>query len=282
MKIGIIGSNGFIGSNVYNNLKKNSFYKVIKFSSYKKLKKDWIKKVSDEIKIFKPNIIINCAAYQDLTENKKSIKYHLNSNLFSNIFFLNQATNYSSFKGYINFGTKWEFDKKGNFQPLNFYAATKHACDNYLQYFSQKKNIVTISLKIFDTYGKNDKRKKFLNSLIKSYKNNKSLNVTHGNQYLDFVHIDDLTNLVFKICEDIKKKKLEGFNFFTVSSKQPIKLKFLVKKLQSSLKKNLKVKIGAKKYRVNESMQYVKKIKNYPGWKTKINFFPEIIKIFDN
>ena len=134
MKIGIIGSNGFIGSNVYNNLKKNSFYKVIKFSSYKKLKKDWIKKVSDEIKIFKPNIIINCAAYQDLNENKKSIKYHLNSNLFSNIFFLNQATNYSSFKGYINFGTKWEFDKKGNFQPLNFYAATKHACDNYLQY----------------------------------------------------------------------------------------------------------------------------------------------------
>ena len=282
MKIGIIGSNGFIGSNVYNSLKKNSFYKVIKFSSYKKLKKNWIKKVSEEIKIFKPNIIINCAAYQDLTENKKSIKYHLNSNLFSNIFFLNQATNYSSFKGYINFGTKWEFDKKGNFQPLNFYAATKHACDNYLQYFSQKKNIVTISLKIFDTYGKNDKRKKFLNSLIKSYKNNKSLNVTQGNQYLDFVHIDDLTNLVFKICEDIKKKRLEGFNFFTVSSKQPIKLKFLVKKLQSSLKKNLKVKIGAKKYRVNESMQYVEKIKNYPGWKTKIKFLPEIIEIFDN
>ena len=49
-----------------------------------------------------------------------------------------------------------------------------------------------------------------------------------------------------------------------------------------SREKNLKVKIGAKKYRVNESMQYVKKIKNYPGWKTKINFFPEIIKIFDN
>ena len=36
---------------------------------------------------FLNQIIINCAAYQDLTENKKSIKYHLNSNLFSNIFF---------------------------------------------------------------------------------------------------------------------------------------------------------------------------------------------------
>ena len=151
-----------------------------------------------------------------------------------------------------------------------------------MQYFSQKKNIVTISLKIFDTYGKNDKRKKFLNSLIKNYKNNKSLNVTDGNQYLDYVHIDDLTDLIAKICEDIQKKKLIGFNFFTVSSKKPVKLKFLVKKLKNSLKKNLKVKIGAKKYRINESMQYIKKIKNYPGWKTKINFFPEIIKIFDN
>ena len=159
MKIGIIGSNGFIGSNVYNNLKKNSFYKVIKFSSYKKLKKHWIKKVSDEIKIFKPNIIINCAAYQDLTENKKSIKYHLISNLFSNIFFLNQATNYSSLKDILILVQNGSLTKR-NFQPLNFYAATKHACDNYLQYFSQK-NIVTISLKIFDTYGKNDKRKNF-------------------------------------------------------------------------------------------------------------------------
>ena len=38
MKIGIIGSNGFIGSNLYNYFLKKKI-KIIKFSSFKKIKK---------------------------------------------------------------------------------------------------------------------------------------------------------------------------------------------------------------------------------------------------
>ena len=115
--------------------------------------------VSKEIKNFKPEIIINCAASQVLSDDKKSITKLLNSNLYSNILFLNEATNYKSFKGYITFGTKWEFDQNRKFQPLNFYAATKHSND-FLKYFSLKNKIATVSLKIFDTYGEKDNRKK--------------------------------------------------------------------------------------------------------------------------
>ena len=55
----------------------------------------------------------------------------------NNIYFLNKATQNKNFKGYITFGTKWEFDKNRNFDPLNFYAATKHANDVFLKYFSK-------------------------------------------------------------------------------------------------------------------------------------------------
>ncbi len=281
MKIGIIGSNGFIGKNIKYYLSKKKGYKVFCFSSYNKLKNSWSKKILKEINSNKPDLIINCSASQLLTEDKKSINNLLNSNIYSNILFLNEAINNKNFKGYITFGTKFEFDAKRNYKPLNFYAATKHANDLFLKYYSLKKKITTVSLKLFDTYGSNDERKKILNLLLQSYRKNKFLATTAGNQYLDYVHIDEICELINKITIDIKKNKLRGFNMFTVSSNKPIKLKTLISKLKIILDKELKVKVGALKYRETEPMTPVKKTINYPGWKSKYNLMKEIKKLFD-
>jgi len=281
MKIGIIGSNGFIGSNLKNYFNSQKKNKIFYFSSYNKFKKKWIEKVCREIKKNKPNLIINCAASQVLNDDKKSIQSLLNSNLYSNIMFLNQATNNKNFKGYISFGTKWEFDSERKYNPLNFYAATKNANDIFFRYFSLKKNVTAVSLKIFDTFGLNDKRSKILNLLLSKYKKNKTLKITPGKQYLDFVNILDICELINIICNDIMNDKLKGFNYYTVSSKKPIQLKFLIRKMNLILDKKLKVKIGAKKYRSNEAMKPIKKLYNYPSWKPKINLVKEIKKIFD-
>ena len=62
-------------------------------------------------------------------------------------------------------------------------------------------------MKVFDTYGKNDVRKKFINDLLGSYRKNKCLSITAGKQYLDYIHINDLLRLLLMIIEDIKKDK---------------------------------------------------------------------------
>ena len=281
MKIGIIGSNGFIGSNLFSYLNNLKFFEVYKFSSFKKNKKRWIEVISREIKLQKPNLIINCAADQNLKNDDKAIIGLIESNLKANAIFLNTASKSKNFIGYITFGSKWEYNEKGKFQPLNFYASTKHANDIFLKYYSIKKKITTVSLKVFDTYGVNDSRQRVLNLLLKKYKQRKILNITPGNQYLDYVHIIDLCRLVKKICNDIINKKINGFNTFSVSSKKPIKLKILIKKLNNCLEKQIKVKIGGKKYRKNEAMKSIKKLNNYPGWKPKLNLIRELKKIFD-
>lgn len=281
MKIGIIGSTGFIGSNVNQHLVNKKKFKVFCFSSFNEYKAKWIKKISNEIKKQRPDIIINCAADQNLKDDEKSIKNLLNSNLIANILFMNQAIKNNNFKGYITFGTKWEFNEHGKFNPLNFYAASKHANDVFLKYYSLKNNIATISLKIFETYGKFDKRNRVLNLLLKNYKREKILNITPGNQFLDYVNISEICDLIELICDDIIKNKLKGFNVYAVSSKKPIKLKSLIVKLNKNLIKKIKVKIGAKKYRKNEAMKPIKGINNYPGWKPKLNLIKELKKIFD-
>ena len=54
------------------------------------------------------------------------------------------------------------------------------------------------------------------------------------------------------------------------------------KKLQKILNNDLKIKIGKKRYRKNESTNPTLDIFNYPGWKTKYNLISELKNIFDN
>ena len=206
MKIGIIGSSGFIGKNLFIFLKKNTNDKIFSFSSYLKNKNSWIKKIIKEIRIKKPDIIINCSANQNLSISKNNLINMLNSNLYSNILFVDEVFKNKNFKGYISFGSKWELGDTKKDKPLNFYAASKKANDIFFKFYSNNKTSI-VSLKIFDTYGINDKRKKFLNDLLSNYKKKKSLNITAGKQYLDYVHIGDISLLVLKIIKDIKSKK---------------------------------------------------------------------------
>ena len=278
MKIGIIGSNGFLGKNLSVFLKKKN--NVKNFSSYSDLKKKWFATVCKEIKNYAPDIIINCAASQILDDNLKSIEKLIYSNLYSQSGFLNVAKTQKNFIGFITFGSRWEYNQKGDYQPNSFYAATKHASDYLLQYFANKQTTI-VSLKIFDTYGENDNRKKILNLLLKSYKNQKTLKLSPGKQEIDLVNILDICELVSKICTDIKIKKIRGFKKFTVSSKKPIKLIQLIKILKKNLKKNLNVKIGALGYRKSESMKCLRKTYNYPLWKPRFKLIDDLKKIFD-
>ena len=119
-----------------------------------------------------------------------------------------------------------------------------------------------------------------MNSLIENYKNDKTLNITAGKQYLDYVNIKDICVLIFEILKDVKFSKIRGFHSYTVSSKKPKKIINLVKLINKILKKKLKIKIK-KKYRENESFYPTKNYNNYPNWDLKCNFNEEIKKLFD-
>lgn len=279
MKIGIIGSSGFIGSEVFNFLKTKTSYDVFSFSSYNKFKKKWSYQVLKEIKLKKPEIIINCSGYTELAEKKGEIKNLVYSNFYSNIIFINQACNNQNFKSYITFGSKWELGDTLNNKPLNLYAAVKKANESIFEYFAKKK-ISIISLKLFDTFGHNDHRDKFLNQLKNSYRMNKTLNITGGDQYLDYVNIEDICFLISMIIKDVKLKKLKGFKSFTVSSKKPFRLNDLIMLLKKNLNKKLFIK-KSKKYRLKQSLNPTVVFNNYPGWKIKSNLKDDLIKLFD-
>ena len=110
MRIAIIGSNGFIGSNLFNYFYKKKNIKIKKMPSYTK-HTNWINSVCKNISLFSPNIIINCSASQNLLDSKKAIKSLIASNIYAQCCFLSEAKKNKNFIGYITFGSKWEYDQ---------------------------------------------------------------------------------------------------------------------------------------------------------------------------
>ena len=98
MKIGILGSNGFIGSNLDLHLRNTKKFKVYCLSSFNKYKSRWVEKILHDIKKYKPDIIINCAADQNSKEDAKAIIDLLNSNLKANVLLSNEIS--KAFIGY--------------------------------------------------------------------------------------------------------------------------------------------------------------------------------------
>ena len=279
-KFGIIGSNGFLGSNLCSKLAHKNI-KFIKFSSYKKNQKNWISKVLNEIKKHRPDLIVNCAAEQLLNSDETSIKKLINANILTQSVIIKKATQNKNFKGYITFGSKSEFDNLGRVNPLNFYSASKASMDVILNFFSKEFDLPIVSLKLFDTFGVNDKRGKVLNYIKKKYIKNQLIDLTPGNQYLDLVNINDVCNLVFIVSNEIFKKKIKGFKIFTANPQKPIKLKNLIKKLNKILDTKLKVKFGKRNYRKNEQFFNIKKNCNHPKWKIRNKIEKDLKQFFN-
>ena len=123
-----------------------------------------------------------------------------------------------------------------------------------------------------------------LNETIKMT-NQLILNVNGSNKFVCDLHnaLADagLIKKPEEIIKDIKSKKLSGFKSYTVSSRKPIRLINLIKILNKRLIKKLNIKIGKRKYRMNESLNLTNKIFNYPGWRASHNLIIELQKLFD-
>ena len=119
--------------------------KLIKPLFLDELYEDFEKANGNNEKFKKPDIIINCSSSQLFTDDEKSIKELINSNITSQSIFLKKASENMNFKGYISFGSKSEYNEHGDFKPLNFYGVTKYAVDYIFKFFSQEFNLTIVS-----------------------------------------------------------------------------------------------------------------------------------------
>ena len=183
-KILITGSTGFIGSNIINNLlkknictyallrvknkknisinklKKNKYYKPIFFKNNNELEK--------KLKNLKIDTIINCATYYSNKNDTKTIQNLIQTNIIFCSIVLEILN--KKIQKFINFGSMMEYSYGNYFSPKNFYAITKYSFQKIVEFYRfNNKRIKFYNLKLYETYGNNDNRKKIIPTIIKNY-----------------------------------------------------------------------------------------------------------------
>jgi CDP-paratose synthetase len=279
MKILIIGVNSFIGSSLRSFYKKKN-YKIQSTQTFFHSTKDrWIKDTTKKIIKGKPDIIFYCSAKQTIKDDQTNIKKILFTNCEVPCLIAYNILKYKILKSkFIFFGTSWENDYTGKYFPVNLYAASKKAAENLLTHYALK-GVNIINFKLFDTYGENDRRKKFLNILVKSVLANQKLKITKGEQEINLTNVLDICQGLDLGIEQSKNWifKKKGILKFYLGQNKVIKIKRLVKIIEKSLNKKSKIIFGGLKYRDREPMKTYKLFKKPKGWKIK-NSLNEYLK----
>jgi nucleoside-diphosphate-sugar epimerase len=93
----------------------------------------------------------------------------------------------------VNTGTSWQHFCTVDYRPVNLYAATKQACEDILAYYHDAQGLSCLTLKLYDTYGPGDQRRKLINLLLDAARTGEPLALSPGEQEVELTHLDDVT-----------------------------------------------------------------------------------------
>lgn len=223
-------------------------------------------------------VVINCCGVTGLPNEIENLSSILDANMVMTSKILKFMC-ISDFKKLIITESYWQFDESGSEMGNTLYAEAKNMQSSLARYFSRKYNMNVVGLVLYDVYGERDDRPKILNKMAQSIALNHKLDLTDGNQFVDFVHISDVVNaylLTSKLLIDLHEDISPCFTRFFVKTNEPLTiLKSKVSETLSILGYKAKLNWAArpspdyqiyKPFWPNEANLLV------PNWKCKVSF----------
>lgn len=200
-KILITGATGYIGKVFLNKYNKSfQFYPVVRAQSNTQPLNRIVASdnlinaendLSGQIARIKPKFLIHLASFAKYQHTSDDISPIINSNILFPLQIL-EAFATSGGQKILNIGSYWQHVNNSKYMPNSLYAASKQSFEDLIDYYISERNLACLTLKLFDTYGPNDPRKKIFNLVYESAKRGEALGLTGGKQILNLTHIDDV------------------------------------------------------------------------------------------
>lgn len=214
--------------------------------------------------------IIHLASLYLQRHAPRDIPNLIQSNVYLGTAVLEAATS-AGVKWFINTGTIWQNynvpDGSDAYCPVNLYAATKQAFMDITKFYSETTDMRVCTLKLCDTYGPNDPRKKIFALFEENARTGEVLKMSAGEQKMDILHIDDVVEGFVHLAEMLQKGE-ELRDEYVLSSSQQMTLRELAVKFEREHNVHLNIEWGALPYREREVMvPYKGNI--LPGWNPK-------------
>ena len=227
---------------------------------------------------FSPDVVIHVASLFAAQHSPRSLQGLISTNISFPTQLL-EAMVACQINKFINTGSSWQHYSDHCYNPVNLYAATKQAFEAISQYYFEAFGISILTLKLFETYGPADPRKKIIPLLVESIDKGALLDMSPGLQQLDFVYIDDVCLAyeygLIKLFE-ADRPLLQEYGVF---SGMPTNLHNLVRLIEKKLNRKGQINWGGRHYRRREVMVPPKGLKWLPGWKPLVSLEEGIHKI---
>ncbi len=192
----------------------------------------------------------------------------------SNVLFSAQLVEAMSLQGVtrlVNAGTAWQHYEDREYSPVGLYAATKQAFEALLTYYVEATGLQAVTLKLFDTYGPDDRRGKLLSLLIAASKDRRRLDMSPGEQLIDLVYVDDVVDAFIAAGSRLEEGLVSGHEEFSVFTGSPLSLKGLVAAVEEATRAKLDIHWGGRPYRPREVMAPWSKGARIPGWSPEVS-----------
>ncbi|MWV68076.1 NAD-dependent epimerase/dehydratase family protein [Helicobacter saguini] len=162
--------------------------------------------------------------------------------------YLLEAAKVAKIPYFINAASFGSYCDSLAYRPATLYAASKMAFEDIMYYYALSSPHTTFtSLLIFNVYGPNDTSTRLFNLLDKIALSGESLEMSDGEQVVDYSHVFDVVRGFDYLMELVQKdSKFCKNKIFALRGEQRLKLKELVLLYEKIMGKKLHIKWGAR------------------------------------
>lgn len=154
----------------------------------------------------------------------------------------------------VNTGTAWQHYEGADYRPVNLYAATKQAAEDLLDYYVDARGLIAITLKLYDTFGAGDPRRKLVQLLVDHAGREPPLAISPGDQIVDMTHVDDVVDAFVIAAERSLGSEAPGHEHYLISGER-FRVRDLAAVVAAALGQPVAVELGGRPYRTREVME---------------------------
>jgi len=140
---------------------------------------------------FQPEVVFHLASLFLGSHTSAQLEPLISANILFGAQLL-EAMHLAGVRRLVNAGTLWQNYDSATYRPANLYAAAKQAFEDILAYYADAAQVRAITLRLCDSYGPGDRRRKLIPLLLENLRSGELLAMSPGEQVVDLAHVDDI------------------------------------------------------------------------------------------